>query len=268
MKGGADPAEGVEPTEPFLPHSLTRRSVVFGLSAAWCIFQGLAQARADAEIVLAIGGGTPLGPGDGPGFASSIAIEAFRRIGIRADVIALPAKRALINANAGIEDGDALRHRVIEEHYPNLVRVPEPILQFELSAFTYDPDLATPSANDLQDRAIGFETGLKLLEVVFADHPRRTGVANLKQLFTLLANGRIDVALAERWQGNWWVRRLELDCRVLPTGLAQEPMFIYLHKRHAGLVSRLADALRAMKADGTHGRLFLKILAPLEHVRP
>ncbi len=242
--------------------------MVFGLSAVWPVLQGLAQGHGDAEIVLAIGGGAPLGPGDGPGFASSVAIEAFRRIGLSADVIALPAERALINANAGIEDGDALRHRVIEKHYPNLLRVPEPIMPFELNAFTFDPNLAFRSPDDLNDMAIGFETGLKLLEVVFADHPRRTGVAELDQLFTLLANGRIDVALAERWQGAWWVRHFRLDCRVLPTGLGSEPMYMYLHNRHADLVPQLADALRAMKADGTHGRLFLRILAPLEHVRP
>jgi polar amino acid transport system substrate-binding protein len=32
-------------------------------------------------------------------------------------------------------------------------------------------------------------------------------------------------------------------------------MYIYLHKRHAELVPRLAEALRQMRRDGTMGRL-------------
>lgn len=251
-----------------MPRSLTRRSVLLGLSAGWPVLEGWAQQRIEPEIVLAIGGGTPLGPGHGPGFASSVAIEAFRRIGLLAEVIVLPAERAMINANAGIEDGDVLRHRVIETDYPNLVRVPEPIISFEINAFTFDPGLAIDAMSDLDGRTVGIETGIKLLEDAVAGHPQVTAVADLERLFTLLAKRRVEVALAERWQGNWWIRRLGLDCRVLDLPLSHEPLFIYLHKRHTALVPKLAGALREMKADGTHGRFFLKILAPLEHIRP
>jgi polar amino acid transport system substrate-binding protein len=32
-------------------------------------------------------------------------------------------------------------------------------------------------------------------------------------------------------------------------------MFLYLHKKHEALVPRLAQALRDMKADGSHARI-------------
>ena len=33
-------------------------------------------------------------------------------------------------------------------------------------------------------------------------------------------------------------------------------MFIYLHKRHAALAPKLAEALRALKADGSYDRWY------------
>jgi len=251
-----------------LPHTMTRRSVLLGLSLGWPSLGSLAQLQETPELVLSMGGGTPLGPGKSPGFADSVVVEAFRRIGITAEVIPLPAERSLINANAGIEDGDALRTRAIESNYPNLVRVPEQVMLFEVGGYTFDPNLDVITLGDLSDHAVGIEAGIKVVEGSLAEHPRLTAVKDLKQLFTLLSNRRVDIALAERWQGNWWANRLGPDCRILLMPLQREPMFIYLHKRHAALAPRLAAALRDMKADGTHARLFLRILAPLDTAQP
>ena len=45
--------------------------------------------------------------------------------------------------------------------------------------------------------------------------------------------------------------------------LASVDMYMYMHKEHAHLVPKLAQALKDMKADGTYRKIFDEILTPL-----
>ncbi len=83
-----------------------------------------------------------------------------------------------------------------------------------------------------------------------------TQVRDADQLFGLLANGRTDLALYERWQGLQRVRDLGLKAYALEPPLARTDMFIYLNKKHEALVPRVAQALARLKANGTYKRIF------------
>jgi hypothetical protein len=62
----------------------------------------------------------------------------------------------------------------------------------------------------------------------------------------------------------WWAKReAKMDVRMLEEPFGRADMFIYLNRRHAALVPRLADAIRAMKADGTYERLLGQTLRRL-----
>ncbi len=74
-----------------------------------------------------------------PGFLDTLAKEVFHRLGIELEVIILPAERALINANNGIEDGNLLRIKGLEKQYPNLIRVPEKMMNSEFVAMPSSP---------------------------------------------------------------------------------------------------------------------------------
>ena len=73
---------------------------------------------------------------DGQGFLDAVAGEAFRRAGVKLRLVKLPAERGLINANAGTEDGDLTRIAGLDTQYPNLVRVPEKLIDYEFTAFS------------------------------------------------------------------------------------------------------------------------------------
>ena len=57
-------------------------------------------------------------------------------LGVELRLVKLPAERGLINANAGIEDGDLARITGLEKQYPNLVRVPEKLVDLDFTAFS------------------------------------------------------------------------------------------------------------------------------------
>jgi polar amino acid transport system substrate-binding protein len=192
---------------------------------------------------------------DRTGFLDVIAGEAFRRVGFELRLVKLPAERALISANEGSEDGELTRIAGLEKRYPNLIRVPEKLVDWEFSAFSMDSTIAS-SWPVIRQRAVGHIKGWKIYEQALAGAERVTTADDAAQLFRLLALKRIEVALYERRLGLVLVKQQGLKgIRPLAPPLATREMFIYLHRRHALLVPKLAAALRAMKREGFYQRV-------------
>ena len=234
---------------------------------------GLALALPDAfaaerrVLVLNDTNDPPYTTEDRSGFIDVVAGEAFRRIGFELRLVKLPAERGLINANAGIEDGDLLRIAGLEKQYPNLVRVPEKVVDWEFTAFSKDASIASNWAA-LRRRSVGLIKGWKIYEQHMAGAERAVTADDPAQLFRLLELDRIEVALYMRWMGLALVKQQGLkDVQPLEPPLATREMFIYLHKRHAQLAPRLADALRALKRDGFYERAYREKLLPYREAR-
>ena len=226
---------------------------------------GLARAAGMPVLVLNDTNEPPFTAADGRGFLDAVAGEAFRRAGVRLRLVRLPAERGLINANAGVEDGDLTRIAGLEAHYPNLVRVPEKLVDWEFAAFA--KDAALPARwETVRARPVGHIRGWKIYEKHLAGAPHVVTAEDSAQLFRQLQHDRIEVALFERWQGLSRIRRQGLaDVHALEPPLATREMFIYLHRRHAALAPKLAAALRAIKAEGLYGRLYReKVLSLVE----
>ncbi|MEW6415728.1 MAG: transporter substrate-binding domain-containing protein [Pseudomonadota bacterium] len=198
----------------------------------------------------------PFTTADGQGFLDLVAGEAFRRAGVRLQLVRLPAERGLVNANSGLEDGDLTRIAGLEASYPNLVRVPEKLIDWEFSAFSRQGPRQA-SWDSLRTRSMGHIRGWKIYEHKLAATPAEITAEDANQLFRLLQQGRIEIALFERWQGLARIEREQLaGVQVLEPPLARREMYIYLHKRHAALVPKIARALRDIKAEGLYGRLY------------
>jgi polar amino acid transport system substrate-binding protein len=196
------------------------------------------------------------------GFLDVVATEAFRRVGVELRLIKLPAERGLLNANAGIEDGDLTRIAGLETRYPNLVRVPEKLADWEFAAFSKDATIpATWEA--IRQRAVGHVKGWKIYEQAVAGAERVTTTDDPEQLFRLLDLGRIEVALYERWLGLALAQRLGIkNVRLLSPPLARREMFVYLNRSHAALAPQLAQALRELKRAGYYDRVYREKLKP------
>ncbi len=208
----------------------------------------------------------PFTTADRDGLLDLVAGEAFRRAGAELRLVKLPAERGLINANAGIEDGDMARIAGLEKQYPNLVRVPEKLVDWEFSAFSKDASIAS-SWKAIRQRSVGHIKGWKIYEQNLAGAERVTTADDPEQLFRLLDLNRIEVALYERSLGAALAKQQGLKgVRPLAPPLATREMFIYLHKRHASLAVRIADALRAMKREGFYQRAYNEKLKPYREV--
>jgi polar amino acid transport system substrate-binding protein len=233
-----------------------KASFSIAIAGVLLLLAGQARAAETPVLVLNDTNEPPFTTVDGQGFLDAVAGEMFRRAGARLQLVRLPAERGLLNANAGVEDGDLVRIAGLEAQYPNLVRVPEKLLDWEFAAF--GKDAALPAHGEtLRTRPVGHIRGWKIYEQQLAGASQVVTAEDTEQLFRQLQRDRIEIALYERWQGLSRIRHQGLTgVHVLEPSLAKREMFIYLHKRHTALVPKLAAALRAIKAEGLYDRLY------------
>ena len=243
-----------------------RRLALLGVGTA-ILAHGLALA-ARPQLTLATGTVPPLASRPGQtGFLEALAVEVFNRIGYDVALLKLPFERALLNANAGVEDGDVFRAAGFERDYPNLLRVPERVLDLDFVAYALRPDVQVRDWGDLARYNVGYVNGWKIFERNVKAARDITTVRELDQLMPLLIRGRADVVLVDRWEGLWLAREAGLRLRPLEPPLARVDMFMYLHRKHEALVAPVAAALAEVKRTGIWQRLVDEKLKPLEPAR-
>jgi polar amino acid transport system substrate-binding protein len=199
-----------------------------------------------------------------PGFIDELARAAFKRIGVEVEVTTVPTERSLINVNSGIDDGDIFRVAGVEGDYPNVIRIPEKTLDNDFIAYTKRTDITIRSWADLQPYSVAYATGWKPFERNVRNVKELTKTASIHELFPLLEKDRADVILMDRWQGQWIVHQQGYKVHLLEPPLARFEMFMYLNKKHAALVPKVARALADMKADGSYQKLYDLYLKPLD----
>ena len=220
--------------------------------------------HANQTLVINTTGKPPLNTPEQTGFLDQVAAEAFRRAGLELQTIQLPAERGLINANLGIEDGEMSRIAGLEKNYPNLIRVPEKIMDWEFYAFSELEMELKDGWSNLANYSVAFINGWKILENNVPAQAEITKVKNPEQLFQLLSKKRSQIVIYERWAGLRYIKQPQLiNVRPLQPVLARRDMFMYLNKKHQTLVPKIAEALKSMKQDGTYQSLVNQILEPL-----
>ncbi|MBF0587667.1 MAG: transporter substrate-binding domain-containing protein [Magnetococcales bacterium] len=208
-------------------------------------------------------GRPPLARPDGAGLHDRIAEEAFRRLGIKISMHRLPAERALMMVNEGFDDGDLPRVKGLSLLYPNIVRVPEKVVDYDFVAFSRSRDILIDGWESLSDHSVAIITGWKILEKNLATVRELVRVRHPEQLFELLNLGRVEVVVYERWQGLYMIRDLGFtEVHALSPPLASREMFLYLHKRHRSLVPKVTSVLQDMRREGWIQELSQKVLAP------
>jgi len=206
----------------------------------------------------------PISTVNSDGFVDRIVSEAVSRTGNRLRIVHLPAERALINANRGIDDGALHRVAGLNKKYPNLIQAKESTSVMEFVAFTNLPGIRIRNWESLKNYTVAIITGWKILEENIPRETELTKVKNPQQLFSLLQNHRIDLVLYGKWQGLVYLKKNNISgVRLLEPALAKQDMYVYFNKKHKNLVPSFDKALRSMKKDGSWDKIYMQTLQPL-----
>lgn len=184
--------------------------------------------------------------------AETIVTEAYRRLGITMQLERMPAERSLLSANNGEVDGELFRRLGIEQQYPNLIRVPVPLMTYEIVAFAKSGG-TRPRFKDwqgLQPYTFSYVRGVKIIEQ-FTGGMQGQPVTTAVQAFAMLDRGRVDLVLANRSSGLAALLALGLSgVEVLDPPLASFPVFHFVHKKHERLVPGLTGVLQQLEREG------------------
>ncbi len=176
--------------------------------------------------------------------------EAYQRIGIQIKARVLPAERALHMANNGQVDGEVLRIRGIEKHYPNLRMATVTVITLEGVVFTKDVTFEVTGWESLKPYTIGILRGSKFAQKGTLGMTVEE-VATYEQVLLKLRHGRTDVAVMARTNGLVVIGKLNMKgIRVLEPPLITTDLYHYLHKKHEQLIPKITQVLQKMKAEG------------------
>ena len=199
-------------------------------------------------------------------FVESVAQEAFKRAKIRLNFQVLPNKRSLLNANEGIDDGDASRVWEISDYYPNLVRVPVISSHIDIVAVA-NKKVEINSPSDLSMYHVGVIHGMKIA-VLLAESSKALSVqkaTDYETLIKMLVAGRLDVMLTDKVSIYKDLEMLKgLNLYLVEKPLMSRPLYLHLHKKNAAYIPQLEAAYTSMYKDGTYKRLRDEFYLPYE----
>ncbi len=182
--------------------------------------------------------------------------EVFKQMGLDLKIVVMPSKRSLINANAGIEDGNFLRTKGITAKFPNLIMVPERLSVNNIVAFSKDPSIKVDGWKSLNNYHVVCVNGWRNCERELPNPKQKTVIKDEKLLFTLLEKNRADIGVFGRSTGLAVLKELHFtDIKPLKPPIVVSDLFLYIHKKHELLVPVISDILQRMKSDGTYQQI-------------
>lgn len=190
------------------------------------------------------------------GIIKDIVRTAYKKIGYDISFYELPARRSLEWANSGKTDGDLARIDGINRKYGNLIKINTPLFTIKGVVFTKKINRDVRSWNDLKDLNIGIRNGIRYCEIGTRGF-NRIKAQDLPNLFTLLANDRIDVAVADYDIGRYEIAKnfKGSNIHIIGHPLKSSHLYHYIHKKNKSLETKLEKVLIEMTNGGEIERI-------------
>jgi polar amino acid transport system substrate-binding protein len=183
--------------------------------------------------------------------AETLAV-VYAKLGITVEFVDVPAKRSLIESSSGHLDGEVQRVLDVQNEYPTLIAVREPIGYIEPTAFVRKLKFSAAGWESLRPYRIGIVRGVGSSERGTAGMPQVQATATMDQMMLMLASDHLDVAVNDFFSGMLVLRRLGLDgqVRAVMPPLQHIDMYHFLNERHRDLVPQVEAVIRDMRASG------------------
>ncbi len=177
--------------------------------------------------------------------ASKILKQVYENLNICFEVVNLPGNRALELSNSGKTDGEIVRIWDIGVDYPELVRIPTPVMTLYGNAYS-KPPLVLEHLDDLKGRKVGFTRGIKWPEV-FLENVINAKFDNNEDLFEKFIEGSLDVILTTGYEFLVETRKLGMSPKYYSEiTLTQFDVYHYVNKKHKPLVDQIDTELKKL----------------------
>lgn len=183
--------------------------------------------------------------------AALLITKIYSRFNIDTEYLLIPGRRSLEMSNAGKTDGELFRIWEVGVTYPNLLRVPTPIMGFRGYAYRLDGP-AINSVDELtKDFRIGVQRGLVWSEKLVAGRKAVVRTKSMAELVRKLLKGSIDVALytGVSLEAEFKKRNSQ---RQLVKGrpITVLKVYHYLHKKNAAMLDKVDAEIKRLISIG------------------
>lgn len=172
--------------------------------------------------------------------------QVYSEAGYKSQMIKLPAKRAIQEANAGRLDGIILFPEIVLKSNKNLVIVKPELATIDVMAYTLNDQRTITSITDLDNMVIGLIHGYEATERLIQGRENNIAVSGYRSLFSMLNHNRIDVALAIRRESHRFLAN-NLDVgkfKMHPTPIYTLHLYHFLHKKHSELAYTISSIMK------------------------
>jgi polar amino acid transport system substrate-binding protein len=197
----------------------------------------------------------------------TIVREALEESDLDVEFRVYPGARALRMSNSGAIDGEMCRLKAIERAYPNLVRVDPLVAPLVMHAFSWKPAFPVEGWHSLKPYSIAIRRGHVFVERQTRGM-RTQAIGTDLQILRMLDSRRVDIAVlltgdALRVMHDEGIKGI----KALFPRLVNMSAYLYLHKKHAALVPRIAASLRKMAENGRSRAIYTEHISSL-HPQP
>ncbi len=184
--------------------------------------------------------------------------EAYRRIGIIANIQYLPSARALALSIQGKVDGEVCRILSAGQGVKTLMLVSVPYVSFHGKAFSIKPSVRVNSPLDLAKYNSGILNGM-IYSDKLTKNSQRIKVNSTRQLFRMLISDHlnIDLVITTELSGRITLAQEfpSAKIHISKINLVDLPVYHYLHVNKKKLRPRIKDSLRDMLNSGETVRM-------------
>lgn len=192
----------------------------------------------------------------------AVMTKVYKDAGLEVSFVDLPGKRAVVNANDGVTDGELFRSIRASKLYENLVRLEPAAVTDEFAAYSVNVDGPINSVKELGQYSVAYRRG-STIPTKLTEGMRRFELDSFAQGVKLLQSKRIDVMLYFKIPTTFNLRHKFSGSKIrrISDKLIVVPLYHYLHKRNKHLVPRLETALRHILDSGERDRIIDAVIA-------
>lgn len=189
--------------------------------------------------------------------------ELFSRLGMRVEFVTVPVARLNVEIANNRVDGDTARALAFGQSQPQLIRVPEPVMEVHFALWATNPRylLTGPEQLAASGYSVSYARGMLVCEQFLKEYlpaPRIVDVTTLENAMDMLHYERhelhcgVDVSVLAH--ATEYLAHKPPPLKLFNLG-KPTPLYAYLQPQHAALAPSMATALRKMRADGTLERI-------------
>jgi polar amino acid transport system substrate-binding protein len=198
--------------------------------------------------------------------------EAFKRAGVRLEVVVAPLKRIEMMLDRGEIDGEMVRAPAYGQQHPNLILIDVPIMQVIFSIYALKPVAGLNSLEDLRKTPF---SGAYTRGVIFCENTlsslmpahKLTMVSSVKQGIDMLAAGHVDFfcdVSSSLWNYDYaYANKSMPKLKKLFDISKQVANTAYLHPKYKEFAGKLTSVLKQMEKEGLIEKYRLDAVAQL-----